>query len=116
VEGFHTLLDLVVGIRIVAAQDLRASWSESSTTCRLHSPAGALPQKGTQPPDLRMAMERRVCGPPMQQRSAAMPHIFHGEIANERDPNREEGHNHKANRRNNEYGQVHGSPPDAWLG
>jgi hypothetical protein len=45
-----------------------------------------------------------------------MPHIFHGEIGNERDPNRKEGHNHKANQRKNGYEQVHGSPPDAWLG
>ena len=46
-----------------------------------------------------------------------MPHIFHREIGNERDPNREEGHNHKANQRKNGYEQVHGSPPGrlAWL-
>jgi len=45
-----------------------------------------------------------------------MAHIFHGEIDNERDPNRKEGHDHKANQRKNGYEQVHGSPPDAWLG
>lgn len=45
-----------------------------------------------------------------------MAHIFHREIRNERDPNREEGHDHKANYRKNGYEQIHGSPPGRLAG
>jgi hypothetical protein len=57
-----------------------------------------------------------MCRDPVQQFYTLVTQVFQREIGNERDPNREEGHNHKANQRKNGYEQVHGSPPDAWLG
>jgi hypothetical protein len=61
-------------------------------------------------------MERRMCRDPVQHFYTLVTQVFQREISDERDPNREEGHDHKANYRKNGYEHVHGSPPDAWLG